>query len=133
MYLATILAQHLDLPVQAVSRVYLIFMFDKFIYNWDVMLYSLVHGFEHFKQTCHLHFQGRRCPECGSSRFLWNNGIYLPNYKASHPRGQIFKAKDVANLTFMFECSVEMQGLEVLPKPQVSTKGIGKIYKCTRL
>jgi len=33
----------------------------------------------------------------------------------------------------MFEFSVEMQGLKVLPKPKVSTKKMGKIYKCTRL
>jgi hypothetical protein len=31
--------------------------FIKFIYNWNVMLYSLVHRYEHFKWPCHLHFQ----------------------------------------------------------------------------
>jgi hypothetical protein len=70
MYLTTILAQHLDLQVQAVSAFYCKFIFDKFVYNWDVMLYNLVHRYEYFKQTCHLHFQGRRCPECGRSRFF---------------------------------------------------------------
>jgi hypothetical protein len=40
--LTTILAQHLDLQVQAVNTVYSIFIFVKFFYNWDVMLYSLV-------------------------------------------------------------------------------------------
>jgi len=58
------------------------------------MLYSLVWRYEHFKQTCHLHFQDRRCPECGSSKFLRNDGIYLPNYTALYPTGQIFIAKD---------------------------------------
>jgi hypothetical protein len=33
----------------------------------------------------------------------------------------------------MFEYSEEMQGLKVQPKPKVSTKEKGKIYKCTGL
>ena len=42
MYLTTIMAQHLDLQVQAVSTVYSIFTFDIF-YIWDVMLYSTIY------------------------------------------------------------------------------------------
>ena len=41
--------------------------------------------------------------------------------------------KTVTNRTFMFEFSVEMQGLKVLPKPKASIKEMGKIYKCTGL
>jgi hypothetical protein len=39
------------------------------------------------------------------------------NYTASHPSGQIFIAKDNCKFQFMFEFSVEMQGLKYLPKP----------------
>jgi hypothetical protein len=33
----------------------------------------------------------------------------------------------------MFQYSEEMQGLKFLPKPQVNTKEMGKIQKCTGL
>jgi hypothetical protein len=52
---------------------------------------------------------------------------------ASHPRGQIFIAEDSNKSHVYVEFSVEMQGLKVLPKPSVSTREMGKIYKCTGL
>jgi hypothetical protein len=70
MYLTTILAQHLDMQIKTVGTVCCILIFDKLIYNLNVMLCSLVHRYEYFKQTCHLLFQDKRRLQCGSSKFL---------------------------------------------------------------
>jgi hypothetical protein len=50
----------------------------------------------------------------GSSETLVSNPT---NYTASHRSGQIFIAKEKCKSQFMFEFSVEMQGLKFLPKP----------------
>ena len=133
MHLTTVPAQHLHLPVQTVSSIYSILIFFTFIYSWDVMLYSLVHRYEHFKWPCHLQFQDSRCPECGSSRFLWNTGTYLPDCTATRPRGQMFIAKDSCKSHIYVWVFWGDAGFESAAKTIGQHKEMDKIHNCTRL
>jgi hypothetical protein len=51
---------------------------------WDVAQCSLAHIDRRSRGTYCLHHQGDDDDD-GGSKFLWNVGRYLPNYKVQHP------------------------------------------------